>query len=118
MYESDCANLVQGKGVDRSLVSAMIMDIKHELASRASWSVAKIWREQNKIAYNLAKFALKLRSSQESYVVVPPCIQDLVLCDGSGVGSPGILLNKGGFFVTKKKKLTPMITTNFLDTGR
>jgi hypothetical protein len=84
VFESDCANLVQkmeSKGMDRSVISAMIMDIKQGMASHASCTVRKIWREQNKIAHNLAKFALKTRRSQVSFSVVPPCIQDLVLFD-------------------------------------
>jgi hypothetical protein len=84
VYESDCANLVhkvESKGMDRSVNSAVIMDIKQGLASRTSYTVRKIWMEQNKIAHNLAKFALKTRRSQVSFAVVPPCIQDLVVFD-------------------------------------
>jgi hypothetical protein len=43
--------------------------------------VQKTRREQNGIAHNLARFALKSRSSQISFSFVPLCIQDLVLSD-------------------------------------
>jgi hypothetical protein len=82
--EFDCANLVdkvESMGMDCSVISALIMDIKEVMAKRALCTVWKIWREQNQIAHNLAKFALKSRSSQVSFSFVPLCIQDLVFND-------------------------------------
>jgi hypothetical protein len=106
IFESDCANLVQkteNRGLDRSVISTVMRDIKHGLTVRGNSSVHKIWREQNTIALNLAKFALKSHTSQVSSVIVPPCIRDLVFCDRDGVRGPVILLNKGGFFVGKNR---------------
>jgi hypothetical protein len=75
--ELDCANIVKkvenGEG-DCSVISAVIMDIKKEMARRGSCTLKKIWREENQIAHNLAKFALKTRSSPIFYSVAPPCI--------------------------------------------
>jgi hypothetical protein len=82
--EFDCANLilkVESRDLDCSILLAIIKDIKHDLVSRCACLVHKIWREGNKIVHNLAKNALKSRSSQVSSVIVPPCIQDLVLYD-------------------------------------
>jgi hypothetical protein len=82
--EFDCANLVdkvESMGMDCSVISALIMDIKEVMAKRALCTVWKIRREQNQIAHNLAKFALKSRSSQVSFSFVPLCIQDLVFND-------------------------------------
>jgi ribonuclease HI len=92
VLESDSANLiqkVQSKGLDKSAIAAVIMDIKQKMEPRHQCSVHKIWREQNKIAHNLARFALKARTSQVSFSVVPPCIQDLVLMDRIRCGSSG-----------------------------
>jgi hypothetical protein len=60
--ESGCANIVEkvenGEG-DCSVISAVLMDIKREMVQRGSCKVKKIWREENQIAHNLAKFAFK-----------------------------------------------------------
>jgi hypothetical protein len=106
VLESDCANLilkVEGRDLDRSALSTVIKDIKQGLCSLGACLVRKIWREENRIAHNLAKFALKSHSSQVSSVIVAPCIQDLVLYDRPGVGVPEMFLNKGGFVVAKKE---------------
>jgi hypothetical protein len=65
--ESDCANLVskvQSINTDRSVLSPIINDIKGGMLSRGACTLRKIWREQNGITHNLAKFALKSLSSQ------------------------------------------------------
>jgi hypothetical protein len=83
-FESDCGELikkVQCKNRDYSMIAAVISDIKQGLGNRVSYSIRKIWREQNKIAHNLAQFASKPRTSQVSFSAVPLCIQDLVLHD-------------------------------------
>jgi hypothetical protein len=67
ILDSDCANLilkVEGRDLDRSVLVAVIKDIKQGLSSRGACSVRKIWREENRIAHNLAKVALKSQSSE------------------------------------------------------
>jgi hypothetical protein len=73
--------MVADPGIDRSVISAVTMDIKEILARRSSSLVWKIWREQNRIAHNLANYALKSRTSKVSFSFVLLCIQDLVLND-------------------------------------
>jgi hypothetical protein len=103
-FESDCANLVQmtvGLGMDRSVILAVVMDIKDIMGRRSSTLVRKIWREQNRIAHNLANYALKSRSSRVSFSIVPLCIRDLVLNDRYHCRFRSILLNKDGFLLKK-----------------
>jgi hypothetical protein len=61
-FESDCATLVTkllSACPDRSVISPIINDIKQGLMSRGACTLRKVWREQNGITHNLAKFALK-----------------------------------------------------------
>jgi hypothetical protein len=116
-FESDCANLVQmtvGLGMDRSVILAVVMDIKDIMGRRSSTLVRKIWREQNRIAHNLANYALKSRSSRVSFSIVPLCIRDLVLNDRYHCRFRSILLNKDGFLL---KKITHWVLTCILSLG-
>jgi hypothetical protein len=83
--ETDCSNIVtkvQSTGRDCSTLSSpIICDIKEIIGGQGDCQVQKVWREQNQIAHNLAKFSLKSRSSRVSTSVVPFCIQELVYCD-------------------------------------
>jgi ribonuclease HI len=67
---------INNPALDRSEISGIISDIKEEVAKRQSCTVLKIWREQNKIAHNLAQFAIKSRTSKASFSFVPLCIQE------------------------------------------
>jgi hypothetical protein len=45
VFKSDCANLVQkveSKGMDRSVISVVIMDIKTKMAMPASCTIRKV----------------------------------------------------------------------------
>jgi ribonuclease HI len=84
ILESDCVNIVvkiQSCEKDCSLLSAVNTDIKEDMVRRGSCRVQKIWREQNRIAHNLAYYALKSRSSQVSFSFVLLCVRDLVYND-------------------------------------
>jgi hypothetical protein len=77
VLESDHAELVRkvvSADRDSSMISALILDIKEILAARESCKVQKIWREQNGIAHNLARFSLKVSSSHIFFSSVPLCI--------------------------------------------
>jgi hypothetical protein len=61
--ETDCANLVQkveSKGMDHSVISALIMDIKEVMAKHALCTFGIFGGNKNKIAHNLGKFAFKV----------------------------------------------------------
>jgi ribonuclease HI len=64
--ETDCANVAskaQSSDKDFLVSSAIFGDIKQAMQRRGACRIQKAWREQNQIAHNLAKFALKSRSS-------------------------------------------------------
>jgi hypothetical protein len=78
--ETDCANLVakvMDAGVDRSVSSALIADIKVAINRRRPCVVHKERRSQNEAAHKLAQHALLTRRSKASFSFVPSCIQDL-----------------------------------------
>jgi ribonuclease HI len=82
--ESDCTNLVEkvlSSSKDRSVYAVVIGDIKAGMALCDACLLRKIWREQNGIAHNLAKFAFKTHSMHLLFDFVPLCIQDLMLND-------------------------------------
>jgi hypothetical protein len=89
--ELDCANVVtkvNNNSRDRSVISAIICDIKKGMMTRGACLLRKIWREQNRTAHNLAQFALKSSTSRVSYFFVPFCILDLVYNDRYRCGHP------------------------------
>jgi hypothetical protein len=78
--ETDCANLVakvMDAGVDRSVSSALIADIKVAINRRRPCVVHKERRSQNEAAHKLAQHALLTRRSKASFSFVPSCIRDL-----------------------------------------
>ena len=84
VIETDCASVagkIKSNSVDKSLTSAVISNVKEEMARRHVCSVHKISRDQNKIAHVLAQFAVKSRTSKASFSFVPTCIQELVYQD-------------------------------------
>jgi hypothetical protein len=92
VLETDCSSLtskLNGGVMDRSVTSALVLDIKEAMERRLSCSILKIERDQNRIAHNLAHFALKTHSSKPSFSFVSPCIQDLVYIDRSRCRGPG-----------------------------
>jgi hypothetical protein len=69
---------VQVELADRSVIAAIIHDIKEAMGRRQQCSMKKICRHQNQIAHNLAQYGIKSRSSKVSFSSVPFCIQDLI----------------------------------------
>jgi hypothetical protein len=94
VVETDCATIVskaQCDARDYSGTSAIIGDLKEAMAQHGDCRIQKVRREQNRIAHNLVKFALKSRSSSMSFSVVPFCIQDLVSPDRSRYRTSDVL---------------------------
>jgi hypothetical protein len=82
--ETDYANIVmkiQRNTRDCSVLLAIVGFIKEGMTRRRACQIQKIWRDHNRIAHNLAHYALKSRCSRVSFSFVPLCIQDLVYND-------------------------------------
>jgi hypothetical protein len=63
---------------DRSIVASLNSDIKDEISQRSRISIVKIPRVKNRVAHDLAHFALISNRSQVSFSFILSCIQDLV----------------------------------------
>jgi ribonuclease HI len=84
LIETDCATVVEkvnNPATDRSIIAPIISDIKIEASRRQVCRVIKTGRDQNRIAHNLAQFAMRTQSSKVSFSFVPNCIHDLVCND-------------------------------------
>jgi ribonuclease HI len=81
VLESDCSTVVEkikSQAADRSVIDAIIHDIKEAMGRRQQCSVKRLRCHQNQIAHNLAQYGIKSRSSKVSFSSVPFCIQDLI----------------------------------------
>ncbi|TVU21275.1 hypothetical protein EJB05_30902, partial [Eragrostis curvula] len=81
VLESDCSAVVEKvnmKTPDRSIVSAIIGDIQSEMWQFRAFRVCKVRREQNKVAHELAQWAIKSSSSKVSFVNFPECVESLI----------------------------------------
>jgi ribonuclease HI len=79
--ESDCSMVVEkinSQTANRSVIAAIIHDIKEAMGRRQQCSVKKIHPHQNQIAHNLARYGIKSRNSKVSFSSVLFCIQDLI----------------------------------------
>lgn len=83
LLESDCASVVAKvlATEDRSLVGAIIKDVKWEAALYPGFEMVKVERKQNRVAHELAQVACRLSQSRVSFSCVPDCVQDLVLSE-------------------------------------
>jgi ribonuclease HI len=86
ILESDCSTVV-GKlreaVLDRSLVGTVTCDALDATKDLMAVRFVKISREQNKVAHELAHFALRTTENRVSLEDIPDCIQPLVCSERS-----------------------------------
>jgi hypothetical protein len=72
---------VHSTEVDRSWMGHLIEDVKVELQAVLHWQLTFVRREGNKVAHDLAKFALTHCTAETWHDVPPVCIHDTLLLE-------------------------------------
>jgi ribonuclease HI len=72
---------VQSTEVDRSWMGHLIEDAKVELQAVLHWQLTFVRHEGNKVAHNLAKFALTHSTAETWHDMPPGCIHDTLLLE-------------------------------------
>jgi hypothetical protein len=72
---------VHSTEVDRSWMGHLIKDVKVELLAVLHWQLTFVRREGNKVAHDLAKFALTHCTAETWHDVPPVCIHDTLLLE-------------------------------------
>ena len=80
IVETDCARIVQAMGAqeDRSSLSFVIAEAKTQARVLVDWRVAKVKRECNLVAHDLAHLARRNTHTAVWIGQAPTCVHDLI----------------------------------------